>query len=276
MREVVLWLLRSAPGLPMDSPLSFGDLGAGTCAACLGARFALRDHSGGEHPFKVWPIDMASSSDGFRDAFIAMADTGGAARCGGHTKAALLPTQHSSQYLTEDANGVTHLATSLLRQIAARGERQPHVLMASFSLHYLKRQERADFYDTLARTVTRPLLLLIIKGVDSVARHKHEPMVPEGIPSFIIGVHYYIGRNPKPRVVEAQLALIRPISHANSAGMAPAAGPNDDDVPPYDRSDPDSWVLSTFAAARRHSRRHGLFTGVTMLAEEKLAARELS
>ena len=34
-----------APGLPADAPLIVGDLGAGTCAACLGARFALRDHA---------------------------------------------------------------------------------------------------------------------------------------------------------------------------------------------------------------------------------------
>ena len=32
-RQVVLWLLQCAPGLPQDAPLTFGDLGAGTCAA---------------------------------------------------------------------------------------------------------------------------------------------------------------------------------------------------------------------------------------------------
>ena len=54
IRQVMLWLLQSAPGMPTDGPLSFADLGAGTCAACVGARFALRDHVGGEHAFKVW------------------------------------------------------------------------------------------------------------------------------------------------------------------------------------------------------------------------------
>ena len=43
-----MWLLHSAPGLPRTDAISFADLGAGTCAACLGARLALRDFGGDE------------------------------------------------------------------------------------------------------------------------------------------------------------------------------------------------------------------------------------
>ena len=57
------------------------------------------------------------------------------------------------------------LATSLLEQVAKRGERQPHVILASFSLHYLLPEERTAFFALLAAKVTRPLLLVIIKGV---------------------------------------------------------------------------------------------------------------
>ena len=69
VRQVMCWVLESSPGLPSDGPLSFGDLGAGTCAASLGARYALRDYSGGEHPFRCWPIDVASSSACFEEGF---------------------------------------------------------------------------------------------------------------------------------------------------------------------------------------------------------------
>jgi hypothetical protein len=234
---------------------------------------------------QVWPIDVASSSARFREAFTAMIEVGTVHRrdspimlSGSHTKAALLPGQHPSQYLTEEVEGVAPLVTSLLRQLSERNERQPHVIIASFSLHYLRKGERKDFYETLAKAVTRPLLLLILKGVDAPeTKGKCEPMVPAHIPSIILGLHYYIGRSPKPRVAEAQLALILPAAQAHSGAQSfapPAAGQNDA-VPAYERSDPDSWVLSTFAAAQRHSRRHGIFTGVTVLAEEKLAARDL-
>ena len=228
---------------------------------------------------------MASSSARFREAFTAMIEVGTVHRrdspimlSGSHTKAALLPGQHPSQYLTEEVEGVAPLVTSLLRQLSERNERQPHVIIASFSLHYLRKGERKDFYETLAKAVTRPLLLLILKGVDAPeTKGKCEPMVPAHIPSIILGLHYYIGRSPKPRVAEAQLALILPAAqaHAGAQSFAPPAAGQKDAVPAYERSDPDSWVLSTFAAAQRHSRRHGIFTGVTVLAEEKLAARDL-
>jgi hypothetical protein len=316
----MLWLLESAPGLPTDAPLSIGDLGAGTCAACLGARYALRDYSNGEHPFKVWPsaqplrpprmlrrsalckhvcshpdlsehtctctccvcvcdvsmchflttVDVASSSARFEEAFRAMTESSGVPRwggpaAGGFTREALLPDQAPSQYLTEARCGVDHLATSMLAQLTARGERQPHLIMASFSLHYLKRDARAAFFLHLKTVVTRPLLLLIVKGVDSVARHRSEPMISDkSVPSVFMGIHYFLGRDPKPRVVEAHLALIQPAGAEREIPYDLCAG--------YNRDDPDSWVLCTFAAVEQRCSRHGLYHGTTELPEEKLAA----
>ena len=272
LRQVVLWLLETAPGLPSDGPISFGDLGAGTCAACLGARYAVRDYSGGEnHPFRVWPIDVGSSSARFAEAFSAMTEVGSAPRysAGGFVKEVLLPDQSPSQYLTEAQPGVEHLMTSMLRQIADKGERQPHVVIASFSLHYLKREQRKHFFELFRRSVTRPLLLLIVKGVDSVARHRTEPMISHAsVPSVFLGIHYFLGRDPKPRVIEAHLALIQPEGEEPFAEYDLTEG----DGISYDRDDPDGWVLSTFAAARRRSEKHGLLQGTTELPEEKLAA----
>ena len=45
------------------------------------------------------------------------------------------------RYLTEEEPGVGALAASLLAQIRSRGERQPHIIIASFSLHYLQVRE---------------------------------------------------------------------------------------------------------------------------------------
>jgi hypothetical protein len=277
IRQIMLWLLESAPGLPRDAPLSIGDLGAGTCAACLGARFALRDYAGGEHPFKVWPIDVGSSSAGFAAAFRAMVEAGGAgpscySAASGYTKEALLPGQRPDQYLSEEAPGVDQLVGSLLEQVKARGERQPHVVIASFALHYVKTTDRLAFFTLLRRSVTRPMLLLIVKGVDSLARHETEPMVPVGsVPSVFLGLHYFIGRNPRPRVAEAHVALIRPASSDDPTEMA-APLPRLPRLPDeYSPADADSWVLCTFAALERRCLRHGVYTGLTELAEEKLA-----
>ena len=90
--------------------------------------------------------------------------------------------------------------------------------------------------------------------------------MPSHVPSVFMGLHYFIGRDPKPRVVEAHLALIKP----TSAGVHTVGGHA---AYKYDRADPDSWVLSTFAVARGRCQQHGLYSGVTMLAEEKLAVR---
>ena len=86
------------------------------------------------------------------------------------------------------------------------------------------------------------------------------------MPSVFLGLHYFLGRDPKPRVVEAHLALINP---ASAADQVVCLG----DPAEYDQADPDSWVLSTFAAAKRRCRQHGLYYGTTVLAEEKLAGR---
>lgn len=261
IRQVVLWLLESAPGLPPDGPFSIGDLGAGTCAACLGARFAIRDHAGGEHPFTCWPIDVASSSERFRDAWRAMIEVG---QSGAMRQHALLPWQRPSQYLAETQDGVDHLVRSMLTQIRAQGGRQPHLIIASFSLHYLKGIRRATFYALLAEAVVRPLLLLIIKGVDSSGGRKHTPVTPAHVPCTFLGIHYFLGKDPKPRVVEAHLALIRPAA-GEPAGLADA-----DHV--YDRDRPDAWVLSTYAAVARRYREHGLHTGMTEMAEAEKRA----
>ena len=193
---------------------------------------------------------------------------------------------------------------SLLRQLRERGERQPHLIVASFSLHYLKPDERRHFFELLARLVTRPLLLVIIKGVGETQRpQKTLPSVR----SVFFGVHYYVGNTSgKPRVVEAHACLIapaaaaegaaspappqapappappppappaqggQPAQHAEAPVASPAAAPAAAASEPeiiYDRDDPDSWVLCTFASLERRCNSFGLYTGVTEIGEEKM------
>ena len=249
IRQAVVWLLQCAPGLPRDAALCFADLGAGTCAACLGARLALRDLGGDEQPYRVYPIDVASSSTRFQKAFGAMTK---------HAKfgpVPLLRGQEPLQYLTEEQPGVDCLATSLLDQLAARGERSPHVLLASFSLHYLKPEERNAFYALLASKLTRPMLLVIIKGVGEVQRP------PSHVPSVFYGLHYYVGHEHKrPRVIEAHACLILP--------SAAPSGRTFDVEAPYDPTDGDSWVLCTFRTLQRRCDRNGFFSGTTALDPE--------
>ena len=38
----------------------------------------------------------------------------------------------------------------------------------------------------------------------------------------------------------------------------------------YDRNDPDSWVLCTFASLERRCRHYGIYSGLTEFSEEKL------
>ncbi|KOO29693.1 hypothetical protein Ctob_009373 [Chrysochromulina tobinii] len=249
IRQAIVWLLQCAPGLPRDAALCFADLGAGTCAACLGARLALRDLGGDEQPYRVFPIDVASSSTRFQKAFGAMTK---------HAKfgpAALLRGQEPLQYLTEEQPGVDCLASSLLDQLAARGERSPHVLLASFSLHYLKPEERNAFYALLASKLTRPMLLVIIKGVGEVQRP------PSHVPSVFFGLHYYVGHEHKrPRVIEAHACLILP--------SAAPSGRAFDVEAPYDPTDGDSWVLCTFRTLQRRCDLNGFFSGTTALDPE--------
>jgi hypothetical protein len=249
IRQAIVWLLQCAPGLPREAALCFADLGAGTCAACLGARLALRDLGGDEQPYRVFPIDVASSSTRFQKAFGAMTKN----EKFGH--AALLRGQEPSQYLTEAQPGVDCLATSLLDQLAARGEREPHILLASFSLHYLDTEERIAFYALLASKLTRPMLLVIIKGVGELQRP------PSHVPSVHYGLHFYVGREAhRPRVIEAHACLILP--------SAAPSGRTFDVEAPYDPTDGDSWVLCTFRTLQRRCDRNGLFSGTTVLDED--------
>ena len=113
--QALLWLLENAPGLPSGTPLVIADLGAGSCAACLGARYALRDYGGDDQPFQVFPIDVESSSARFREAFEAMTKGTGYGTSG---RGALLPEQRPSQYLSEAEPGVDQLVAALLAQLA--------------------------------------------------------------------------------------------------------------------------------------------------------------
>jgi hypothetical protein len=257
-RQLVLWLLQRAPGLPGDAPIAFADLGAGTCAACLGARLALHDHAGDEQPYRVYPIDVASSSARFRRAFQAMLRPH-------HGRPAALPGQHPEQYLESEEPGITALAQELFRQLSARGERQPHLIIASFSLHYLQKDERDAFFRRLASLATRPLLLLIIKGVGEAGRPPSHVCR-----SVCYATHYVIGEDRSPRVTEANLCLIEPGGHKHEAppplpsfSHMPGGGAGAPLVDGTDSTtscsavgdgvprDSDQWVRDTFAAVER-------------------------
>ena len=81
-----------------------------------------------------------------------------------------------------------------------RGERQPHLLLASFSLHYLPKDQRDAFFMYLATLLTRPMLLVIIKGVGNTQRPS-----PNVVRSVHLGLHYVVHKIEKhPRVVEAR------------------------------------------------------------------------
>ena len=293
----MLWLLQAAPGLPdYDTPLAVGDLGAGTCAASLGAWLALREHAGEEQPFRVYPADVASSGERFVNAFRAMTKRAVAA----HGHQPLLPMQDAGQYRAVSAAGIEELARALLLD----ADTSPHLVIASFSLHYLARDKRAPFFSLLATLATRPFLLLVIKGVGDHARpprsHVH---------TVFFGVHYVIGRDDRqPRVVEAHLCLILPTGYAAAPAEAtPEAEPEPEAEPkpeaeatleaeatsaaeattrsgpqqagPSEETDPplpplpdarlvprsDRWVLRTFEAVERRCQRDGLRTGVTLL-----------
>ena len=216
-RQVVLWLLQHAPGVPADRPLAWADLGSGTCAACLGCRLALQEHAGGTQPFAAYAIDIASSGARFARAFHAMCLPGPSrafhAMCStskhsAHGRQALLPGQMLDQYMECAEPGIGSLAASLFGQLGARRAAQPHLLVASFSLHYLKPHEKADFFKRLRELATAPLLLLVIKGIGEV-----QQLCTEGLcRSVHYGLHYVIGQDRSPRVVEAHLCLIEPLS----------------------------------------------------------------
>ena len=273
-RQVTLWLLQCAPGLPETEALSFGDLGAGTCAACLGARLALRDHAGDEQPYKTFPIDVASSSARFAQAFRAMT------KAEKYGRPALLPSQDGEQYLMEAAPGVDVQFRSLLAQLEARREKPPHIVIASFCLQYLKKDERDSFFAGLADAVRRPMLLLIIKGVGENQRPS-----PHVVRSSHLGLHYVVHNKEKhPRVVEAHVCLILPTTHPSALVPPESALPGTGDKggaamrepppppPPLEASegadDIERWVITTYKTVERRSKQHGLQTGTTICEEQ--------
>ena len=124
--QLVAWLLAArlgellAPGVPADTSITMADLGAGTCAACLGAKLALHDHAGDEQPYRRFPIDVASSSARFRRAFRAMTRPH-------HGRPALLPDQSAQQYLESQRPGIAALAEELFGQLDRREESRVYV-----------------------------------------------------------------------------------------------------------------------------------------------------
>lgn len=199
-RQAVLWLLECAPGVPADGPLVVSDLGAGTCAASLGAHLALVEHAGAGQDMAIYPVDLDSSGRRFAEAFAALAGTtsGGpnatackpaagpiarelaqqwalAARRKAATKsllssastahtatatatvntsasasaqattpsaAALLPNQSTDQYVSSSKEGVIGLVQSLFEALRERSVvGGPHLIVASFSLQYLRNEE---------------------------------------------------------------------------------------------------------------------------------------
>ena len=276
-RQITLWLLQCSPGLPSDEPLGFADLGAGTSAACLGARLALRDHGGDEQPYKTFPIDVASSSARFAAAFKAMT------KAELYGRSALLPGQEPWQYMMAE-EGVEKMTRSLFEQLIAKGEAQPHIMLASFSLHYLQKDQRDAYFKSLAKMVTRPMLLVIIKGVGN-----NRPS-PDAIRSVYFALHYVVHRAEKhPRVVEAHVCLILPGEASGGArltggckgegegeggrkgevkgALPPLVIPEDaaNDLPPSDL-----WMLQTYATIEKRCKREGIRTGVTYFEESWL------
>ena len=160
--------------------------------------------------------------------------------------------------LQEEAPGVKELAQSLFDQLSARGERHPHIILASFSLHYLPKEERDAFFTFLASLVTRPLLLVIIKGVGQTQRPS-----PSVVRSVYLGLHYVIGKEKHPRVVEAHVCLILPTGHPSDAISYGTPAPFPPVEVPSDADSSDSWILRTFATMERRSKRHGLRTGLS-------------
>ena len=223
--QITLWLLQCAPGVcpshaaseaapaecappvqPVQpvQPLTIADLGAGTCAACLGAWLALREHGGEEQPYRVIPADVVTSGERFANAFRAMTKPSIAA----HGHQPLLPLQDAGQYIAVTDEGIEELA----RAVLAPSRPAPHLLLASFSLQYLDRTKRSSFFTLLASLATRPMLLIVIKGVGDTER----PPIA-AVHSTFFGVHYVIGADRNPRVVEAHLCLILPSRDSTAA-----------------------------------------------------------
>jgi hypothetical protein len=164
-------------------------------------------------------------------------------------------------------------------QVASRGERAPHVVLASFSLHYLQPEERSAFFALLSAKAERPFLLLIIKGVGE----KQRPQCH--VRSVFFGLHYYVGEDKHARVIEAHACLIMPSAPKHGGDAVDDAKTAGDALPgratvgsetmgrvaegiavgrKYDPDDPDSWVLCTFETLERRCAWQGLRVGTTL------------
>lgn len=109
--------------------------------------------------------------------------------------------------------------------------------------------------------VTQPMLLLIVKGADSEAGRSSTALLP--VPAAFLGIHYFLGKDTKPRVVEAHVALIEPTCRAPTASEVAAKAAAE--AGEFEAASPDGWVHSTFAACVRRCLWHGLHTGRTEL-----------
>jgi hypothetical protein len=194
-------------------------------------------------------------------------------------RGALLPGQGAWQYLTEETPGVDGMTSSLLRQLRERGEAQPICMLASFSLHYLPKPERDAYFIDLAHKVSRPMLLVIIKGVGETQRPS-----AHAVRSVYFGLHYVVHCAEKhPRVVEAHVCLVLPPEHPAevlSRERALGAGADGADgappplpplvIPDEGLESTDKWMLQTFATVEKRCRRQGLNTGVNYFEESWL------
>ena len=262
-RQAMLWVLRCAPGLPLETPsedgcvdegeegagpeakvgnmycsgeashsgvLTIADLGAGTCAACLGAHLAIVEHAGDDQPHRLFPIDISTSSARFVDAFISLTRPH-------HGSAALLSGQAADQYLTVQEIGIDAMAASLFAQLAQRRQRPPHLILASFCLQYLATDERDGFFRRLASIAQRPFLLLIITGIGGIW---HRPSA-QVVRSLVLGQHHVTGHgDAKPRSVEVQLCLVLPQSMESSL---PSSEAGDSETEAVQKADPTSVLL---------------------------------
>ena len=152
-----------------------------------GCRLALLEHAGAAQPFHAYAIDLASRA---RACTCLPRDVPAVGRA--RQAAAPLPGQHASHYMQCDEPGIGSLASSLFEQLKQRGALQPHLLVASFSLHYPKPAEKAAFFRRLAELATAPLLLVVIKGIGEV-----QQLCTKGLCRSVHFEHYVIGQTAR-------------------------------------------------------------------------------
>ena len=172
-------------------------------------------------------------------------------------------------------------------------------------LRYLQREERDLFFERLGSLVSRPTLVVVIKGVGEAQRPS-----PTAVRTVHFGVHYVVGQDRSPRVVEAHLCLVLPVHKTGAAPSASKASvsttgcatavaraapamrawvgsPISSPRPPAERiantlgqnstsgyvhDDGGTWALQTFGALERRVKQGGVRTGVTMFREAMVGA----